>query len=72
MIVTAVVLISVFPSGSEKLAESSFTEEETKKATLLAVMWGIIGAIAFSIKLLLTKWLMIKRHVAGDVSGIAM
>ena len=35
-------------------------------------MWGIIGAVAFSLKLLLTKWLKIKRDVAGDVSGIAM
>ena len=38
----------------------------------MAVMWGIIGAIAFSIKMLLTKWLKIRRDVGGDVSGIAM
>ena len=70
MIVTAVVLISIFPSEGEQLTKVVFSEEETKRATHLAVMWGLIGGICYSLKLLITKWLKIRRDIAGDVSGI--
>lgn len=34
------------------------------------VIWGIVGAVFISFEIMCNKWLMIKRGVNGDVSGM--
>ncbi len=34
------------------------------------VMWGITGAIFLSFEIMANKWLMIRKKVNGDVTGM--
>ena len=37
---------------------------------VLVVMWGIIGAVFLSFEIMCNKWLMVRRSVNGDISGM--
>ena len=66
MIIAAVVIISLFRAVPEQ-----FTDIMNAKYTTLTIMWGLIGALFLSFGIMCIKWLMNKRKVSGDVSGIA-
>ena len=71
-IVAAVIIISIFKAditGSEDI--NTVTAGDTAKYTTLTVIWGLIGAVFCSLEIMCNKWLMIKRSVNGDISGIA-
>ena len=36
----------------------------------LVVMWGVLGAIFLSFEIMSNKWLMIRRGINGDISGM--
>ena len=66
------IIISIFKADTNESADTNtVTASDTAKYTTLTVIWGLIGAIFLSIEIMCNKWLMIKRSVNGDVSGIA-
>ena len=73
MIVAAVIIISTM--DAEAYGTDGITIESdaanTAKYTTLTVMWGLIAAVFLAIEIMCNKWLMIKRQVNGDISGIA-
>ena len=36
----------------------------------LVVIWGIIGAVFISFEIMCNKWLMIRRNINGDITGM--
>ena len=80
MIVVAVIIISIFKaelimlSWDEVMGQAdinTISNGDTAKYTTLTVIWGLVGAVFCSIEIMCNKWLMIKRSVNGDISGIA-
>ena len=71
-IVVAVIIISTFKADiAESTDINTVTASDTAKYTTLTVIWGLIGAVFCSLEIMCNKWLMIKRSVNGDISGIA-
>ena len=63
MIVSAVVIISIFRADNEGFTDILIVSEEGEiaKYTTLTVMWGLISALFSSFEIMCNKWLMNKR-----------
>lgn len=69
----SVALVSIF--GPEATPETAINakllrEQEGLTAMFQVVMWGISGAIFLSFEIMTNKWLMIRRSVNGDITGM--
>ena len=84
VIIVGVALVSLFPpkyddESSTNLSPSSDGDHDVisgdddtnaAKQTTLVVFWGVCGAVFLSIEIMSNKWLMIRRGINGDVSGM--
>ena len=66
------IIISIFKADTNGSTDiNTVSASDTAKYTTLTIMWGLIAAVALALEIMCNKWLMIKRSVNGDVSGIA-
>ena len=70
VIVIGVALVSLFPPESENAEQMATSVSDSKRQMTLVVLWGITGALFISLETMCVKWLMIKRGINGDVSGM--
>ena len=77
VVIAAVALVSIKKEDTEELDLSSISimpseidEVSKAKQMVIVCIWGIIGAIFLSVEILTNKWLIIRRGVNGDISGM--
>ena len=80
VIIVAVALVSLFPPDAESsdqtpggvhdISSSGGATSAAGKQMALVVMWGVIGGVFLSFEIMSNKWLMVRRGVNGDISGM--
>lgn len=76
VIIAAVALVSAFPPKSTQ--DPTVTQHGVQERSevnpaeqmVLVVVWGIVGALSLSFEIMSNKWLIIRRGINGDVSGM--
>ena len=71
-IVVAVALVSLFGPKPEQNPTTQGVDDEEYliRAMPLVLIWGLLGTLMLSFEILSNKWLMVRRNVPGNITGV--